>query len=182
MPDDIGRTLTPKLRFPEFRKALWQETNLGKILTEHRLKSDGSSKVHSVSVHKGVVDQVKHLGRSFAAADTTQYNLVRPHDIVYTKSPTGDFPYGIVKENRNEHNVIVSPLYGVFTPKNKYLGRILDLYFESSVHTNNYLAPIVQKGAKNTIQISNKTFLSNSLILPSNEDEQHKIADCLRNR
>src|SRR4051794_11667726 len=88
--------LQPKVRFPEFRDAPgWTETKLADVLTEHGLKNDGNSKVHSVSVHKGIVDQLEHLGRSYAAADASNYNLVKPHDIVYTKSPTGDFPFGI---------------------------------------------------------------------------------------
>jgi len=172
--------LTPKLRFPEFRdKPGWDDTVLGNVLTEHGEKNDGVSEVHSVSVHKGVVNQIEHLGRSFAAADRSKYNLAKPHDVIYTKSPTGDFPYGIVKQNQNPYNVIVSPLYGVFSPENRHLGYILDCYFESPIRTCKYLAPITQKGAKNTIQISNATFLSKSIYLPSIPLEQQKIADCL---
>lgn len=174
-----GETL-PRLRFPEFRDAAgWSKTKLKNVLTEHRLKSDGKSEVHSVSVHKGVVNQKEHLGRRFAAADTSNYNLAKPYDVIYTKSPTGDFPYGVIKHNHNSYNVIVSPLYGVFSPINKYLGYIFDAYFESPIRTNNYLAPITQKGAKNTIQISNETFLSDEIYLPHEEAEQQKIAGCL---
>jgi len=180
MRKDAQLRLTPKLRFPEFRKgAGWEETILGKVLTEHGEKNDGSSEVHSVSVHKGVINQIEHLGRSFAAADRSNYNLAKPHDIIYTKSPTGDFPWGVVKQNRLPYNVIVSPLYGVFSPVNRHLGYILDSYFESPTRTTNYLAPITQKGAKNTIQISNTTFLSKGLYLPSTEAEHKKIASLL---
>ena len=174
--DEAKPALTPERRFPQFcSEPGWQETVLRSVLTEHEEKNDGASEVHSVSVHKGVVNQVKHLGRSFAAADRSNYNLAKPHDVIYTKSPTGDFPFGIVKQN----NVIVSPLYGVFSPQNRYLGYILDAYFESPIRTNNYLAPITQKGAKNTIQISNATFLSRGLYLPRSEAEHRKIAECL---
>src|ERR1700683_1968966 len=180
MPSDATQNLTPKLRFPEFQNEPgWEETLLSKVLTEHGEKNDGASEVHSVSVHKGVVNQVAHLGRSFASADRSQYNLAKPHDIIYTKSPTGDFPWGIVKQNRLSYNVIVSPLYGVFSPVNRHLGYILDAYFESPIRTTNYLAPITQKGAKNTIQISNSTFLLKGLYLPNKEAEHKKIAECL---
>lgn len=172
--------LNPKLRFPEFRNAPgWKKTLLKDVLTEHGLKSDGVSEVHSVSVHKGVINQKEHLGRSFAAADTSNYNLAKPYDIIYTKSPTGDFPFGVVKQNKLTYNVIVSPLYGVFKPINGHLGYILDSYFESRIRTNNYLAPIIKKGAKNTILITNETFISKGLYIPLNEKEQQKIADCL---
>ena len=83
---------------------------------------------------------------------------------------------GIIKQNKLDREVIVSPLYGVFSPSNVDLGVILDCYFESPVYTANYLKPIVQKGAKNTINITNDTFLSNSLLLPIDPEEQKKIA------
>lgn len=171
----MQKLLSNEIRFKGFNKQ-WEEVKLIDILTEHETKSDGKCEVHSVSVSKGVVNQIEHLGRSYAADDTSNYNLVKPFDIVYTKSPTGDFPYGILKQNTNAYNAIVSPLYGVFTPKNKYLGYLLNLYFESPVRTGNYLRPIIQKGAKNTINITNKTFLSKTLILPMDEKEQEKIS------
>lgn len=171
-------TISPRLRFPGFTGE-WQEKPLSHFLHEHKTKSDGKCEVHSVSVTKGVINQVEYLGRSFAASDTSKYNLAKPGDIIYTKSPTGAFPYGIVKQNKNPYNVIVSPLYAVYTPLNQYVGYILDSYFESPVNTNNYLSSLIQKGAKNTIQISNDTFVSKSMCLPSNLAEQQKIAKCL---
>lgn len=105
--------------------------------------------------------------------------MVKPNDIIYTKSPTGSFPYGIVKMNKNPYNVIVSPLYGVYSPTNKYIGYILDSYFESPERTNTYLSTLIQKGAKNTIQITNSTFISKNVCFPTDEAEQQKIAECL---
>lgn len=160
--------------FPE-----WEEKRLNTVLYEHNSKSSGKEDVHSVSVHKGVINQVEHLGRSFAAKNTENYNLVRPNDIIYTKSPTGDFPFGIIKQNKLRYDVIVSPLYGVFCPESPSLGYILDSYFSSPVNAHNYLHSIIQKGAKNTINITNERFLSNSLYLPVSLPEQQKIADFL---
>ena len=157
----------------------WEKVKLSKVLYEHKLKSEGKEEVFSVSVHKGLVNQIEHLGRSFAAKETSHYNLVKPHDIVYTKSPTGDFPYGIIKQSRVDKNVIVSPLYGVFSPETAALGYILNDFFDSSINAHNYLHPIIQKGAKNTINITNSTFLSRALKLPRSKEEQQKIADFL---
>lgn len=170
----------PRLRFPEFRDCpKWRATRLGDLLVEHKTKSDGKSQVHSVSVHKGLVNQIEHLGRSYAAADTSNYNLVNPLDIVYTKSPTGDFPYGVVKQSLLAHEAIVSPLYGVFAPVNEYVGQIIDAYFSSPDRAREYLEPIIKKGAKNTIQISNETFLSGAIFFPSDVEEQKRIANFL---
>lgn len=153
----------------------WDEIRLSEVLFEHRTKSSGKEEVFSVSVHKGLVNQIEHLGRSFAASSTDHYNLVKPNDIVYTKSPTGDFPYGIIKQSLVNKNVIVSPLYGVFTPETPELGYMLNVYFESVQNVYNYLHSIIQKGAKNTINITNETFLSKKMILPVSKGEQQKI-------
>lgn len=163
--DDDGRD------YPE-----WEEKKLNEILLERKEKNNGNLRVCSVAVRKGVIDQIEHLGRSFAAKDTSNYNLVKYGDIIYTKSPTGDFPYGIIKQSFLNENVVVSPLYGVFKPLNFNLGYILHCYFYYRENTNNYLYSIIQKGAKNTINITNTTFLSKSLILPIDENEQMKIA------
>ena len=177
---DTHQRIVPSLRFPEFQNCEgWKLQPLSTYLTEHRLKSDGKSEVHSVSVSQGIVNQRQYLGRSFAAENTSHYKLVKPYDIVYTKSPTGEYPYGIVKQNLNRYNVIVSPLYGVFSPNNLYIGYIIHSIFESPIRLNNYLISIIQKGAKNTIQISNDAFLSKDILLPSDKNDQLKIADCL---
>jgi len=154
----------------------WREVALGEVLTEHGLQGTGAEEVFSVSVHKGLVNQIEHLGRSFAAAETGHYNRVLPGDIVYTKSPTGDFPLGIIKQSKISQEVIVSPLYGVFTPVTRELGVILDALFESPLAVRNYLHPLVQKGAKNTIAITNRRFLEGRLRLPMDPTEQGAIA------
>ena len=171
--------LTGKRRLPRFREN-WRRQPLGEILTEHKLKSSGNEEVFSVSVHKGLVNQIEHLGRSYAAKDTANYNRVKPGDIVYTKSPTGEFPLGIIKKSAVEKDVIVSPLYGAFTPITPYVGEILDALFESPINTQNYLAPLVQKGAKNTIAITNKRFLEGQVSIPVDVGEQQALADIIQ--
>lgn len=180
MSEKQEKDFVPKLRFPEFRELEnWQPRKLSEILFEHLEKSTGKEEVFSVSVHKGVVNQIEHLGRKFSAENTDHYKRVLPGDIVYTKSPTGDFPFGIIKQSKVSYPIIVSPLYGVFSPETKAIGYILDSYFERPEATNNYLGSLVQKGAKNTISIANDRFLSKSLVLPIDKGEQQKIADCL---
>lgn len=167
---------TGRTRLPGYTGE-WRKVTLGEVLTEHRLQGTGAEEVFSVSVHKGLINQIEHLGRSFAAADTGHYNRVLPGDIVYTKSPTGDFPLGIIKQSKISQQVIVSPLYGVFTPATRALGVILDALFESPIAVRNYLHPLVQKGAKNTIAITNRRFLEGTLRLPMNPAEQSAIAE-----
>ena len=153
----------------------WEDTMLSDILTERKLKSTGNEEVYSVSVAKGLVNQIEHLGRSFAAEDTSKYKVVKPGDVVYTKSPTGDFKWGIVKQSMIDKDVIVSPLYGIFIPKSYAFGFVLDAYFSSSVRAHNYLITQIRKGAKNTINITNDVFLEKEIFLPTSEEEARKI-------
>jgi len=167
---------TGKVRLPGFTGE-WRVVPLSAVLHEHGSRSTGAEEVFSVSVHKGLVNQIEHLGRSFSAANTDHYNRVLPGDIVYTKSPTGDFPLGIIKQSKIDREVIVSPLYGVFTPQTYALGVIFDALFESPLAARNYLYPLVQKGAKNTIAVTNSQFLEGKLRLPMDPAEQAAIAD-----
>ncbi|ALO29769.1 restriction endonuclease S subunit [Porphyromonas gingivalis A7A1-28] len=161
------------------RKREWQNIFLRDILTERKENNSMHYDVYSVSVSRGIVNQIEHLGRSFAAKDTSHYNTVHFGDVVYTKSPTGRFPYGIVKQSRVKSAVAVSPLYGVYIPNNYYIGVVLNNFFESSVRTSNYLAPLIQKGAKNTMNITTQHFLDNKILLPTSSEEQKKMADYL---
>ena len=147
-------------------KGNWRNVLLSKVLTERDERNTNFYQVFSVSVSRGVINQVDYLGRSFAARDISKYNVVHYGDLVYTKSPTGAYPYGIVKQNLNQENVAVSPLYGVYIPNSLSVGTYLHEYFMSEINTHNYLHPLIQKGAKNTINITNQRFLENSVPMP----------------
>ena len=173
----MQQLLTGKKRLPGF-SGEWKNIKLCEVLSERKEKNvEQNLRICSVAVQKGVVDQVEHLGRSYAANDTSNYSVAHYGDIIYTKSPTGDFLYGIVKQNLLQETVAVSPLYGVFTPLTFGLGYFLHTYFQSAICARNYLLPIVQKGAKNTINITNDTFISSKLYLPLDVEEQKAIAD-----
>ena len=161
-------------------KGTWKKVFLSDVLTERNERNTNLFQVFSVSVSQGVVNQVDYLGRSFAAKDTSKYNVVHYGDLVYTKSPTGSFPYGIVKQSLSLENVAVSPLYGVYNPQSLAVGAYLHEYFMSEINTHNYLHPLIQKGAKNTINITNQRFLENCVLLPTNINELLLISKMLR--
>jgi type I restriction enzyme S subunit len=174
---DIIATI-PLLRFPSFYKK-WEVFSLTEILSEHktRNKVNEFTEVFSVAKTKGVINQIEHLGRSYASNDITNYKVVFPEDLVYTKSPTAGFPFGIIKQNTTNRTGVVSVLYGVFKPKTPSIGALLAFYFSSPTNTYNQLVPIVHRGAKNTMNIGNLDFTNGiKLCLPVDENEQNRIA------
>lgn len=174
------RGIMVELQKQGLKNGTWNKFILADVLSERSELNINLHQVFSVSVSKGVVNQVEYLGRSFSAKDTSKYHVVHYGDIVYTKSPTGSFPYGIVKQSLNHDNVAVSPLYGVYKPKNFSTGMFLHQYFMSEVNTLNYLHPLIQKGAKNTINITNQRFLENRVAMPVNTDTLSVISQLLR--
>jgi type I restriction enzyme S subunit len=107
--------------------------------------------------------------------------VVFPNDVVYTKSPTAGFPFGIIKQNKTGRAGVVSVLYAVFKPKNIDVGLLLDYYFSAWVNTFNYLKPIVNLGAKNTININNDAFLNGEQIkFPTDPEEIKKVNTFLK--
>ncbi|RYE27146.1 MAG: type I restriction-modification system subunit M [Sphingobacteriaceae bacterium] len=156
----------------------WKPIKLQDLLIEHKERNtEGKhSEVFSVAKEKGIINQIEHLGRSYASEDISNYKIVYPYDVVYTKSPTAGFPFGIIKQNKTQRTGVVSVLYAVFRPKNEFIGLLLDYYFSSEVNTFNYLNPIVNKGAKNTMNINNDAFLNGlKIVFPTDVEEIKKV-------
>ena len=167
---------TPKIRFKGFTDA-WEQRKLGDILeisTFRNGDSYGKDDVLSVSDEYGCVNQIRFQGRSFAGADISNYKIVNTGDIVYTRSPLQAKPFGIIKVVRDETG-IVSPLYMVNKAKEgndaEFIYRIFDLPYK----TNNYLSPLVRKGAKNTMNVSETEWLSGDVVVARSYEEQKSI-------
>ncbi len=167
----------PPLRFPEFSGEL-ERTKLCKYLREHternRMELFSKNDVLSVSGDLGVVNQIELLGRSFAGKSVRNYHVVRTGNVVYTKSPLKEYPYGIIKVNRGIDG-IVSTLYAVYGVKDNADGRFIEYYFSGKGRINRYLKPIVRIGAKHDMKIGNEEVLQNYVSFPK-LIEQHKIA------
>ena len=130
--ESLIQAIIYKAKMNGISKGTWKRIDLYKVLQERNEKNVEGRTICSVSVSQGVVNQIEYLGRSFAAKQTSHYNVVKYGDIVYTKSPTGDFPYGIIKRSNIKEDVAVSPLYGVYIPANDSIGVIVHFYFRFS--------------------------------------------------
>lgn len=172
-----NQTAKPVIRFPEFTDH-WNNTKLSELLKEAKKRNADlkytKNEVLSVSGEMGIVNQIEHLGRSYAGVSVHQYHVVEVGDIVYTKSPLKANPYGIIKQNKKKAG-IVSTLYAVYNVKEENAhGEFIEHYFSLDENTNRYLRPLVKKGAKNDMKISNAYVLHDKIFVPS-VAEQKKI-------
>ena len=130
--------------------------------------------VLSVSGNFGIVNQIEFQGRSFAGVSVANYGVVETGDVVYTKSPLKSNPYGIIKANKGKAG-IVSTLYAVYKPKDNADSTFIQTYFEQDTRMNNYMHPLVNKGAKNDMKVSAENALKGEVIF-SKIEEQKQIS------
>ena len=175
-----GDAKAPEVRFKGF-EGEWETNPLDKWLVvsdeENRDGRFTAEDVLSVSGDYGVVNQIEFQGRSFAGASLSHYRVLKKDQVVYTKSPLKRAPFGIVKANLFQDG-IVSALYGVYDTAGAD-SAFVQYYFGSLVRLNNYLRPLVNKGAKNTLLISDEDAVSGVVCFPS-LPEQRKIGAYFR--
>lgn len=173
---------TPKVRFKGF-EGEWKETTLSECLDISYLQNSENkydkNDVLSVSDDFGVMNQIELLGRSYAGKDVSSYSILQKGEIVYTKSPLKDKPFGIIKKNSYQTG-IVSILYAVYHSKDNISADYIHYYFDPAWRLNAYMRPLVNKGAKNTMNISDEMALMGSLIIPPSLAEQQAIAAYFR--
>ena len=171
---------TPQLRFSGFDDD-WEEKKLNEYLEPSKQKNldnkYSKNDVLSVSGEFGIVNQIEFQGRSFAGEYVNNYGVVETKDIVYTKSPLNANPYGIIKSNFGKTG-IVSTLYAVYKSKNNVDPCFIQTYFDLNKRLNDYLRPLVRKGAKNDMKVSSEDALLGNVVFPS-KLEQQKIGTFL---
>ena len=172
-----GQTV-PEIRLDGF-EGEWEINKLNKYLAVSKQKNTqlkfDKEDVLSVSGEFGIINQIQFQGRSFAGASVEMYSIVDTGNIVYTKSPLKANPYGIIKTNYGIPG-IVSTLYAVYLPNENLFPGFVERYFENDLRLNSYLKPLVNKGAKNDMKVSDENALLGNVIFPKLE-EQIAISD-----
>ena len=167
----------PTIRFRGFTDD-WEQRKLSEYLVTSTDKNHAGrfsrADVLSVSGELGIINQIEFQGRSFAGASVLNYGIVKTNDIVYTKSPLKVNPYGIIKANAGKSG-IVSTLYAIYHPKKNTDSKFIECYFDSNDRLNHYLRPLVNKGAKNDMKVTNKDVLKGKVDFPPTMKEQRII-------
>jgi restriction endonuclease S subunit len=163
----------PKIRFKGYEDD-WEQRKLKDYLEVSREKnkteSYGKEDVLSVSGEHGIVNQIEFQGRSFAGVSVANYGVVEAGDVVYTKSPLKSNPYGIIKTNKGKTG-IVSTLYAVYKPRMNTNSEFVQIYFELDSRMNSYMHPLVNKGAKNDMKVSDENALKGPVAFPELEEQ-----------
>ncbi|EUJ41869.1 restriction endonuclease subunit S [Brochothrix campestris] len=169
-------TKQPEIRFKGFNND-WEQRKLSEVLkvSKEKNKDNGFDKndVLSVSREYGTVNQIEYQGRSFAGADVSNYKVVKENDLIYTKSPLKGAPYGIFQNATI--NGIISPLYAVYHSTEIAYAPYVSIYLKNDNIATHYLSPLVSKGAKNTINVTDEGALEGKIFFP-NVLEQRKIS------
>ena len=157
----------------------WEQRKLSEYLEVSNQKNTDDTftkqDVLSVSGDFGIVNQIEFQGRSFAGASISNYGIVNTGDVVYTKSPLNSNPYGIIKANKGNPG-IVSTLYAVYHPKSNVDSSFVQTYFEQHARMNNYMHPLVNKGAKNDMKVSSENALKGYVIFPDIAEQRQIVA------
>lgn len=173
-----GTEIAPPIRFNGFEEE-WVVVPLSDCLMVNKERNINGmytkNDVLSVSDDFGVVNQIELLGRSFAGKSVANYRVLKHGEIVYTKSPLKIKPFGIIKVNEGKDG-IVSTLYAVYTAKEGVSPQFINYYFAPSHRMNSYIHPLVNKGAKNDMKVSDENVLKGNICIPSSLDEQKCIA------
>jgi len=174
-------TLTPQLRFPEFRDAAgWKPVTLqeASVPVTERV---GQRKLTPVSISAGIgfVPQAEKFGRDISGNQYQLYTLVRDGDFVFNKGNSLKFPQGCVYLLQGWGQVAAPNVFICFRLKDGYSNGFFQNCFEQNQH-GRQLKKHITSGARSNglLNISKETFFGVEIPTPS-PAEQQKIAECL---
>lgn len=168
------RTLTPKLRFPEFRgdASGWESESLGRLFVNRQEKGFSDLPLLSVTDERGIIPQEEINRRDNSSSDKSKYLRVIPGDIAYNTMRMWEGRSAYV-----DRKGLVSPAYTVCQPQKGTHGKFFSYYFKTASlieHFRKYSQGLV----KDTLNLKYDKFACISVPSPLFA-EQQKIADCL---
>ncbi len=187
MKDKGKRTLTPKLRFPEFRDGPgWVAKPLMQLASPINDRV-GSMKCMPYTVISGVglLSQQDKFGRSIAGNSLKNYIRLQRNDFAYNKSATKSFPEGyIARYKGDEQAAVPNSIFTCFRADDGAIAPgFLDYLFAGNLH-GRWLRKYLTIGARahGSLNVNDDDLMSLPVPLPAGPatlHEQEKIADCL---
>ena len=166
---------TPLVRFPEFKDD-WREFRLSELMSRvsknNKDEEFSVKEILSLSSTQGIVDRKELLGDTYDKVNHKNYIKTRLNDLVYGKSISASYPYGLFKVN-NCRDGLLSTLYFTFKVNDNETPAFLDRYFSNHNRANNFLKKYVLVGDRYITADANY-ILSGKIYIPQ-KNEQKKI-------
>ena len=177
--------LYPEIRFEGFTKA-WEQRKLSELLevtSEKNTKGQFTQDdILACSLGTELDKKTIFFGLRSTEESVKSYRVVNIGDVIYTKSPIKGYPNGIVRTCKNTDGIVPS-LYCVYREKDNISipidTRFIQSYLEDKTRLDGYLSPLVNVGARNNVNITDKGFLEGTIMLPKTKEEQIRIVDTL---
>src|SRR5215207_10187858 len=134
--DDAKRTLTPKLRFPEFRDdAGWKPTPLDDVCARI-VEKVGDVRLTPVSITagRGYVSQAEKFGRDISGAQYKNYIHLRRGDFAYNKGNSNLYPQGCVYRLKEYEEAAASNAFICFKLRDGNTAGFFEGLFEKNAH------------------------------------------------
>lgn len=171
----------PEIRFSGFTND-WEQRKLKDLVDRVVRKNTNceSTLPLTISAQYGLVDQITYFNNRVASRDVTNYYLVLNGEFAYNKSTSDGYPFGAVKRLDMYEKGVLSTLYIVFVPKDKYRvnSDFLTIFFDTN-RWHKGVAERAAEGARNhgLLNITADDFFDIDLLLPKEIGEQAKIGE-----
>lgn len=171
---------TPRLRFPEFKEE-WKTYKLSEFLKKYSENNKdeefGLDEILSLSSHYGIVNRKELLEDTYSNVNHLNYKKTRLNDLVYGKSISANYPFGLFKVNDYKDGLL-STLYFTFKVSKNVYPKFLDCYFSHTDRVNSFLKKYVLVGDR-YITVDPDYLLTGKINLPT-LPEQQKIVDFIK--
>lgn len=170
----------PRHRFAEFKDApKWEKVPLHRLAKRLTARNAGMGQVRVLtnSAEFGIIDQGAFFDREIVTKDNLEsYFVVAIGDFVYNPRVSTSAPVGPISRNDIGQGVM-SPLYTVFRFANPSTDYFAHLFKSSAWHRQ--LRQASNSGARHDrMSISADDFMDLRLPVPSELEEQQRVADC----
>ena len=175
----------PEIRFLGFTED-WEQRKLGEVIESVSKKNtDGlytQDDILACSLGTELDRKTIFYGLRSTEDSVKSYRIVNIGNVIYTKSPIKGYPNGIVRTCKIVDGIVPS-LYCVYKKKENISipidTRFIQSYLEDKGRLAQYLCPLVNVGARNNVNITDKEFLEGVIKIPMTVEEQTKIVDAL---
>ena len=175
----------PKIRFKRDDGTIypaWNDVMLGDIATRVTRKNDNGETDRPLTIAsiEGLVDQRTYFGKTIASKDMSGYFLLKNGEYAYNKSYSVGYDYGSIKRLDKYDMGALSTLYICFALNEDQNSDFYNCYF-NGLSWYNQMPQICAEGARNhgLLNVSPNDFFKIRLSVPSNKEEQQKIAGFL---